>query len=223
MPSHVAPVYHGPAVIKYLDDFEHLVSNDSDKEKSAFTEITKIIKDDIDYYSVNPQHIEKQLADEKSLCELFTTSLNPQTPEQIKDQLARNTLSAINQNIPRCEGFTWSLFWPSKEWPKKEWPETTFNDSKTNSAKYFHQYGPPFFSKVSLGGEDKQNCELEENDPRYMDFVTERHVEAVKANMALLHWFFRSGFTPPNNSPEQTYNRQLDLPAQILVIHIKLS
>ena len=68
------------------------------------------------------------------------------------------------------------------------------NSAPLPSQNYFYRYNTePDFPRFGQGGtiraaNGQLGCRLTDQDPRYQDFIFQRHVDAIKADIQLLHW-----------------------------------
>lgn len=182
VPAHVVPVYHGPTLARYLGHFRPLI--DYLETAQGRINANGLITDAIDYLPPNSQSL-KEWAKEHCA---GTDSKNDD-PSRIRDWLAKQTLKALQQDIDRCPGVPWAAFW-NIELPQSD-------------SRYFKRYNldaPPFGQKgTAIYIDDKEQvhrCTLKNDDPRYKQFLAERHQSAVQADLLLLHWASRHMATP---------------------------
>ncbi len=173
VPAHVVPVYHGPVTSRILGEFATLVNY---LGNGRYTD-GLMIPDVVDGMSPDRTWIMEQFAEEISAaCREVAGVVT--TPDQIRDDLARATLAALEEEIDRCPGVKWGVFWDERI-PARE-------------NKYFNRYNldAPFFNGhgVIKGENGVANCTLREGDWRYRQFLFQRHLQAVKADLRLLRW-----------------------------------
>lgn len=177
VPAHTVPVYHGPSLIGLFTAFKPLVDYGEQQAKIESGWGIKLISDQIDKIKVNQNQLQQRLTAKPSIC----LSLNQvMTPEQIRYQLANKTKQALNQPIKNCNNHQWSTFWPK-----------TDNTEESKALKYFGKYQtePLFNYSGNLKNPQGEICSFIDKDPRYQQFVSERHIDAIEANIQLLHWF----------------------------------
>ena len=178
VPAHTVPVYHGPSLIGSFSAFKPLVDYGEQQAKVENGWGIKLIGDQIDKMQVNQNQLQQRLTSQPNIC----SSLNHvKTPEQIRYQLAVKTKQALNQPIKNCDNHMWSAFWPK-----------TDNTSDAKALNYFGKYQtePLFNHSGNLKNQQGEICRFSDNDPRYQQFVNDRHLDAIRANLQLLHWFY---------------------------------
>ncbi|MCJ8267794.1 MAG: hypothetical protein MJK04_00150 [Psychrosphaera sp.] len=186
VPAHVVPVYHGPTtLVERLGKFESITHYPQDSNIVRGFWLGKKITDQIDQMRVDKTRLNGAIKQQlPAFCQALTTQ-TLSTPHSIKNGLAKQTLALINQPIPNCPGVKWSRFWDDV--PQQSSPPLP-------SQRYFKLYnseqGFPLFGLAGLVSDKsgKTGCTLEDNDKRYLDFVFQLHLAAVKADVALLYW-----------------------------------
>jgi len=173
VPGHVIPVYHGPVAAKLTGKFSHLVNYMKDHVDKG------VIKDTID--SIEPDVLtlsHEIMSDLAAMC--VFANIN-ESPDQIRDKLARKTLSLITQTVPDCKNgkFYWQDFWVM---PKGN---AYFGKYNIGNGPLFGQKG--VLKKTFSDGETK-SCIFRDRDPRYAALVRQLHIETIKADLKILRW-----------------------------------
>ena len=186
VPAHVVPVYHGPTtLVDRLGEFESITRYPQDSNITSGFWLTEKITDQIDQMRVDKTRLSGAIKQQlPAYCQALTTQPLA-TPNSIKNNLAKQTLAFIDQPIPHCKGVKWSRFWDDV--PEQSSPPLP-------SQRYFKLYNSEKgFALFGLAGvvsdkNGKAGCTLKDNDKRYLDFVFQLHLAAVKADVALLYW-----------------------------------
>lgn len=173
VPAHVVPVYHGPFIPRIIGDFKLLYQYLIDAGRTD----GKKVNDAIDNLSPDTTWILEQFTSKKSpTC--TDANMPNDTPDHIRQQLAQATLDALQKEVDDCNGAKWNIFWNGTI------------DSEKN--KYFKAYNtriPEFnhHGKI-VDANGKYLCTVREGDQRYRQFLFDRHLDAVKADLRLLRW-----------------------------------
>ncbi|MFT4929194.1 MAG: hypothetical protein ACI8WB_005324 [Phenylobacterium sp.] len=177
VPAHVVPVYHGPTTaLNWFGEFEHLTQYMTDKGAVDGFWLLQKISDNID---IMPPNQTKLLTAIKHPGKGFCQGLIPtQTPDQIRLHLAGKTLALINTAIPACNGVKWSRFWPAA------------NSEDRYFGRYNVEAGFPLFGEAGVISDKhgQVGCTVKRDDQRYLDFIFQLHLEAIKADVRLMRW-----------------------------------
>lgn len=179
VPAHVVPVYHGPTVaVSWLGEFAHLTHYMKNKSTESGFWLAQSVADGIDKMPVQSEKLLKHLKQNKRhFCRQINKSDNFKL---IREQLAVETLTAIEKPIKDCKQMTWSSFWRDN------------NPGKLPSSLYFKRYntdkGFPLFSQQGVITTDsaKVSCTMQQNDERYLNFVYQQHLSAIISNIRLI-------------------------------------
>ena len=172
VPAHTIPVYHGPTEVAALGPvhFRPLVAY---LQKAGRTK-NGVIRDPIDYRAPDIKTLEGSLKQTEGLCSIVDTSA--ETPEEIRDTLARTVKTLIQTEIPGCAKVKWSDLW-------------TAPAEREYFGRYNIQDGRPMFGeRGTIRSGDGSTCEMQENDDRYAAFVRDLHQAAIVADLKLLRW-----------------------------------
>ncbi len=176
VPAHVVPVYHGPTSVTSLGQFEPLV----DYLKNTGRIDGAKISDAIDALAPDTTWLRGQFQPGSKNCSEIRQA-RASTPDEIRNNLAMATLSALKTPIANCNNATWGIFWNGEICSEKN--------------KYFDAYNIdiPEFNRNGhiIDQQNRRLCTLREGDGRYRAFVNARHLEAVKADLHLLRWASR--------------------------------
>ena len=172
VPAHAIPVYHGPTEVEVLGPrhFRPLVAY----MRTAGKTHGGMIKDPIDGMAPDMKALSESLASIEGLCS--AAGSGAETPEEIRDALARAVYGMLSATIPGCTNVSWGDFWiPAQE------------------GEYFGRYNignkqPLFGERGTIRSSGGIACEMLENDERYAAFVLQLHRAAVMADMKLLTW-----------------------------------
>jgi len=172
VPAHAIPVYHGPTEIAGLgpEHFRPLVTYMSKAGKTH----QGGIKDPIDWISPDSKWLAENLAPTAELCSAVGSGA--ETPEAIRDDLARAIYALLQMQIPGCDGVKWGDLWvlpAGKEY---------FGCYNIGNAQ------PMFGDQGVVHAQNGNTCEMRDHDERYADFVRELHREAIKADLKMLRW-----------------------------------
>jgi hypothetical protein len=173
VPAHVVPVYHGPFIPRIAGDFKPLYQYLIDANRAE----DKTVYDAIDKLSPDTTWILEQFTSKDSPA-CAVARVPDDNPNKIRQQLAQATLDALQTEIYNCKGAHWKIFWNGTI------------DSKKN--KYFEAYNIniPEFNRHGkiIDASGKYLCTMREGDWRYRQFLFDRHLDAVKADLRLLRW-----------------------------------
>jgi hypothetical protein len=172
VPAHAIPVYHGPTQIAGLGPrhLRPLVAYMSEAGKTH----NGMIKDPIDRISPDKKWLAENLAPAAEFC--AAVGSGTETPEAIRDELARAIHALLKTQIPDCAGVSWGDLWVLPA-----------------GREYFGRYNignaqPMFGDQGVVRSQNGSFCELRDYDERYTGFVRELHRVAVKADMNMLRW-----------------------------------
>jgi hypothetical protein len=172
VPAHAVPVYHGPTAIAGIGP-EHLRPLVT-YMKSAGKTHGGMIKDPIDLISPDSKGLAENLAPTAEFCSSLGSGA--ETPEEIRDGLARAVYALLQEQIPGCDGVKWGDFWvlPTER-------------------EYFGRYavgnGQPLFGEQGVVRSPKgSSCEMGDQEERYAEFAGKLHREAIKADLRMLKW-----------------------------------
>jgi len=172
VPAHTIPVYHGPTTVEWVGPlhFRQLVTY----IRKAGRTHGGMIKDPIDYMSPDMKALAEGLTPTEGFCSAVNSST--ETPEEIRDALARTVYALLQTMIPGCDGVNWWAFW-IPPFDKEYFGRYAISDKQ-----------PMFGESGVIRSSTGRTCELREKDDRYAFFVLELHRAAIKADLKLLKW-----------------------------------
>jgi len=179
VPAHVIPIYHGPALVKFLGPkkLKPLVAYAQD----ARDDFGLMIPDKFDTFEVDIVSLQNSLDEDKKFCERLRSKSRQLV--EIRATVAAATLSALNQPINNCPGFTWHAFY------RKPAESEYFGRYNLAWPKIYGTGLNPLFSEPGvLVLENGSSCAFEKSDSRYSTFANRLHENAVSGGTEVLFW-----------------------------------
>jgi len=162
VPAHVIPVYHGPAAVRFV-------------EQGQFAEF---VPDHLSFWQFVDDPVDQLPVQSPPPSATNCDQVFARTPDELRQQLALDTLQALQQPIPQCPGFRWQAFYQTPQ-----------------PGHYFGRYAqsPPllFNHAAQWAHANGERCQLQADDTRYRAFVQQRHQQAVQATFELMGWYLR--------------------------------
>ncbi len=181
VPAHSIPVYHGPVSVAELGP-NHLAPLVTYMRKAGRVRNGQI-RDPVDWIGPDEKRLAETLLPTEEFCS--AAGNGAETPEDIRDHLARTVYALLQTPISGCDGVSWSDLWLMPV-----------------GREYFGRYnigeGRPLFGETgTVRSRNGRVCEMKKQDDRYDDFVLKLHQEAIKADMKLLRWGERQMVSEP--------------------------